>query len=163
MLRYFNAAGAHVSGNIGEDHTPETHLIPIILQVVLGKRDKIMIFGEDYGTEDGTCIRDYIHVTDLADAHILALHRLREGGESRIYNLGNGKGFSVKEVVNVAREVTGCSIKAEIAERRAGDPAILIASSEKAQRELNWKPKYNSLETIIETAWNWHKNHPKGY
>lgn len=163
VLRYFNAAGAHISGKIGEDHTPESHLIPLILQVALGKRDKIMIFGEDYNTEDGTCIRDYIHVTDLSSAHVLALHRLRKGEESRIYNLGNGKGFSVKEVVETARRVTGCDIKAEATERRAGDPAILIASSEKAQQELGWKPKYNSLETIIETAWEWHKNHPNGY
>lgn len=157
VLRYFNAAGAHVSGKIGEDHTPETHLIPIILQVALGKRDKIMIFGDDYDTEDGTCIRDYIHVTDLASAHILALDRLKAGGDSRTYNLGNGKGFSVKEVVDIARVVTGFNIKTEIAPRRAGDPAILIASSDKARSELGWKPKYNSLETIIETAWNWHK------
>jgi UDP-glucose 4-epimerase len=152
VLRYFNAAGAHVSGKIGEDHTPESHLIPLILQVALGKREKIMIFGEDYNTEDGTCIRDYIHVTDLSSAHVLALHRLRKGEDSRIYNLGNGTGFSVKEVVETSRKVTGCEIKAEIAERRAGDPAILIASSEKAKGELGWEPKYNSLETIIETA-----------
>lgn len=157
VLRYFNAAGAHVSGKIGEDHTPETHLIPIILQVALGKRDKIMIFGDDYDTEDGTCIRDYIHVTDLASAHILALDRLKAGGDSRTYNLGNGKGFSVKEVVDIAIMVTGFNIKAEIAPRRVGDPAILIASSDKARSELGWKPKYDSLETIIETAWNWHK------
>lgn len=163
VLRYFNAAGAHISGKIGEDHRPESHLIPIILQVALGQREKIMIFGDDYNTEDGTCFRDYIHVSDLASAHLLALNRLRKGGESKIYNLGNGKGFSVKEVVEVTRNVTGKEIKAEIAERRAGDPAVLIASSEKAKDELGWKPKYNSLETIIETAWNWHKNHPNGY
>lgn len=163
VLRYFNAAGAHISGKIGEDHTPESHLIPLILQVALGKREKIMIFGDDYKTKDGTCIRDYIHVTDLSSAHILALHRLRSGEESRTYNLGNGKGFSVKEVVETAREVTGCDIKAEVAERRAGDPAILIASSEKAKRELKWTPKYDSLETIIKTAWEWHRNHPEGY
>lgn len=162
-LRYFNAAGAHISGKIGEDHNPESHLIPIILQVALGKREKIMIFGEDYNTEDGSCIRDYIHVTDLASAHLLALKRLKNGGESAIYNLGNGKGFSVKEVVEMTKKVTGKEIKAEIAERRAGDPAILIASSERAQKELGWKPQYDSLETIIETAWNWHKNHPDGY
>lgn len=162
-LRYFNAAGAHISGKIGEDHRPESHLIPLILQVALGQREKIMIFGDDYNTEDGTCVRDYIHVTDLANAHLLALGRLRKGGESRIYNLGNGKGFSVKEVIEVTRKVTGNPIKAEIAARRAGDPAILIASSEKAVRELNWKPKYDSLETIIETAWKWHKNHEAGY
>jgi UDP-glucose 4-epimerase len=162
-LRYFNAAGAHISGKIGEDHRPESHLIPLILQVALGQREKIMIFGDDYNTEDGTCVRDYIHVTDLANAHLLALGRLRKCGESRIYNLGNGKGFSVKEVIEVTRKVTGNPIKAEIAARRAGDPAILIASSEKAVNELNWKPKYDSLETIIETAWKWHKNHKAGY
>lgn len=162
-LRYFNVAGAHISGKIGEDHKPETHLIPIILQVALGQRDKIMIFGDDYPTEDGTCIRDYIHVTDLANAHLLALDRLRNGGESKIYNLGNGMGFSVKEVIEAARRVTGREIKAEVAPRRAGDPAVLIASSEKAIKELGWKPKYNDLEVIIETAWNWHKNHPNGY
>jgi len=162
-LRYFNAAGAHVSGKIGEDHSPETHLIPLILQVALGQREKIMVFGDDYKTEDGTCIRDYIHVTDLANAHLLAVDRLRKGGESLICNLGNGKGFSVNEVIETTRKVTGCEIKAEVAPRRAGDPAILVASSDKAKGELGWKPKYDSLETIIETAWNWHKNHPKGY
>lgn len=162
-LRYFNAAGAHVSGKIGEDHDPETHLIPIILQAALGKREKIMIFGDDYDTEDGSCIRDYIHVTDLASAHLLALKRLKEGGESRIYNLGNGKGFSVKEVIEVARKVTGKEIKADIAPRRAGDPAVLVASSQKAKDELGWKPRYDSLETIIESAWNWHKNNISGY
>jgi len=162
-LRYFNAAGAHVNGKIGEDHSPETHLIPLILQVALGQREKIMVFGNDYKTEDGTCIRDYIHVTDLANAHLLAVDRLRKGGSSLICNLGNGKGFSVNEVIETARRVTGCEIKAEVAPRRAGDPAILVASSEKAKIELGWKPKYDSLETIIETAWNWHRQHPKGY
>lgn len=162
-LRYFNAAGAHESGNIGEAHNTETHLIPLILQVALKKREKIMIYGDDYDTEDGTCIRDYIHVSDLASAHLLALDRLIRGEESRIYNLGNGKGFSVKEVVEVARKVTGDEIKAEISGRRSGDPAILIASSEKAINELNWKPKFNSLETIIESAWKWHSTHPDGY
>ena len=162
-LRYFNAAGAHVSGKIGEDHSPESHLIPIILDVALGNRDKIMMYGDDYDTEDGTCVRDYIHVSDLASAHSLALKRLMKGGESRIYNLGNGTGFSVKEVVEIARKVTGHSIPAEVAPRRAGDPAILIASSKKAVEELGWKPKYNTVETVIETAWNWHKNHPNGY
>ena len=162
-LRYFNAAGAHVSGKIGEDHKPETHLIPLILETALGKREKIMMFGDDYNTEDGTCVRDYIHVMDLAEAHLLALGRLKKGGESRIYNLGNGKGFSVKEVIEVARKVTQREIKAEIAPRRAGDPAVLIASSQKAIEELGWKPKFDSLETIIETAWNWHVNHLTGY
>jgi UDP-glucose 4-epimerase len=162
-LRYFNAAGAHESSKIGEDHKPESHLIPLILETALGKREKIMIFGDDYKTEDGTCIRDYIHVMDLASAHLLAVDRLRKGGESRIYNLGNGTGFSVKEVIETARKVTGREIKAEIAPRRAGDPAILIASSQKAIEELGWKPKFNSLETIIETAWKWHVSHPNGY
>lgn len=162
-LRYFNAAGAHINGKIGEDHSPETHLIPLILNVALGKRDEILIFGDDYNTKDGSCIRDYIHVSDLASAHSLALRRLMNGGESRIYNLGNGTGFSVKEMIDIARKVTGHEIPAKVAPRRAGDPAILIASSEKAMKELNWKPKFNSVETIIETAWNWHKNHPNGY
>lgn len=162
-LRYFNAAGAHRSGSIGEDHTPESHLIPIILQVALGKREQISIFGEDYPTPDGSCIRDYIHVTDLAQAHILALKKLKEGGDSNIYNLGNGVGFSVKEVVEIAREVTGINIKAVVAERRLGDPAILIATSEKIQRELKWDPKYNDLKTIIASAWKWHKNNPDGF
>lgn len=162
-LRYFNAAGAHINGKIGEDHSPETHLIPLILNVALGKRDEILIFGDDYDTKDGSCIRDYIHVSDLASAHSLALKRLMNGGESRIYNLGNGTGFSVKEMINIARKVTGHEIPAKVAPRRAGDPAVLIASSEKAMEELNWKPKFNSVETIIETAWNWHKNHPNGY
>ena len=163
VLRYFNVAGAHVDGLVGEDHQPETHLIPIILQVALGKRDKIMIFGDDYPTADGTCIRDYIHVMDLVDAHILAVERLRNGGESAVYNLGNGTGFSVKEVVETARKVTGCPIPAEVAERRAGDPAQLIASSEKAVKELGWQPKYAELETIIDSAWKWFKAHPNGY
>lgn len=162
-LRYFNAAGAHISGKIGEDHRPESHLIPIILQVALGQREKIMIYGDDYNTPDGTCVRDYIHVTDLASAHLLALQRLKNGGESKIYNLGNGKGFSVKEVIDVTRKVTGVNIEAQVDKRRPGDPAILIASSEKAKKELNWNPKYDSLETIIQSAWNWHKNHENGY
>ena len=163
VLRYFNAAGAHINGKIGEDHSPETHLIPLILQVALNKRDEIMIFGDDYKTKDGTCVRDYIHVSDLASAHLLALNRLIDGGESRIYNLGNGTGFTVKEVIEVARKVTNHPIPAKIAPRRAGDPAILIASSDKAISELNWKPKFNSLETVIETAWKWHSSHIDGY
>lgn len=162
-LRYFNAAGAHISGKIGEDHKPETHLIPIILQVALGKRELLKVFGDDYNTPDGTCIRDYIHVTDLAQAHILALKKLRDGGESSIYNLGNGKGFSVKEVLDIAKEVVGKDIKAEMALRRAGDPAVLVASSERIKKELNWQPKYNDLATIIGTAWKWHKSHPDGF
>lgn len=162
-LRYFNACGAHVSGEIGEAHNPETHLIPLILQVPLGRRSEIMIFGDDYDTPDGTCIRDYIHVTDLAQAHILALDYLMNGGESNIFNLGNGTGFSVKEVIETARRVTGHPIPAKTAPRRAGDPAQLIASSDKAKNILGWKPEYAELETIIETAWKWHKNHPQGY
>jgi len=162
-LRYFNAAGAHINGKIGEDHSPESHLIPLILEVALGKRDKIMLFGDDYDTADGTCVRDYVHVTDLAKAHSLALKRLKNGGESTAYNLGNGTGFSVKEVVDVARKVTGHEIPAQIAPRRAGDPATLIATSEKAIKELGWKPEFNQLETIISSAWNWHKANPKGY
>ena len=162
-LRYFNVAGAHPSGEIGEDHSPESHLIPIILQVALGKREHIGIYGDDYPTADGTCIRDYIHVMDLADAHILALKRLNNGGESEIFNLGNGEGFSVKEVIEVARKVTNHPILAIVSPRRAGDPAKLVASSDKAMKELKWKPKYNTLEKIIDTAWTWHKNHPDGY
>lgn len=162
-LRYFNVAGAYSTGEIGEDHNPESHLIPIILQVALGKREKIAIYGDDYATEDGTCVRDYVNVMDLVNAHILALDRLQRGGESTVYNLGNGEGFSVKEVIDVARKVTGHEIPAEISPRRAGDPAKLVASSEKAMKELKWKPKYSSLENIIETAWKWHKNNPEGY
>lgn len=162
-LRYFNAAGAHISGKIGEDHRPESHLIPIILQAALGKRESIQIFGDDYNTPDGSCVRDYIHVTDLAQAHILALKKLRSGGDSAIYNLGNGKGFSVKEVVSLARKVTGVDIKEVIAPRRAGDPAVLVASSDRIQKELKWEPRFNELSTIIETAWKWHKSHPDGY
>lgn len=162
-LRYFNVAGAYPSGEIGEAHTCETHLIPLILQVALGQREKISIYGDDYPTPDGTCIRDYIHVMDLADAHYLALNRLRNGGDSQIFNLGNGEGFSVKEVIEVTRKVTGYPIPAEVSPRRAGDPARLIASSKKALDTLKWVPKYDKLEQIIETAWNWHKNHPNGY
>lgn len=162
-LRYFNAAGAHISGKIGEDHRPESHLIPIIIQTALGIRDKIMIFGDDYPTKDGTCVRDYVHVSDLASAHLLALDRLKDGGESRIYNLGNGLGFSVKEVIDKVEEVTGIKIKRETAPRRAGDPAVLIASSDLIKKELGWKPKYDSLETIIKTAWDFHKTHINGY
>lgn len=162
-LRYFNACGAHVSGKIGEAHDPETHLIPLILQVPNHQRESISIFGDDYDTEDGTCIRDYIHVTDLAQAHILAVEYLRKGNESNTFNLGNGVGFSVKEVIETARKVTGHPIPAKICERRSGDPAKLIASSVKAKEVLGWKPEHDSLEEIIETAWNWHKNHPNGY
>lgn len=162
-LRYFNVAGARPTGEIGEDHHPETHLIPVVLQVALGQRESISIFGEDYPTQDGTCIRDYIHVADLIDAHILALKYLQNGGESNIFNLGSSKGFSVKEIVKAARTVTGHEIPAKIAPKRAGDPSTLIASSEKARQILGWKPKRTSIQTIIEDAWNWHQAHPDGY
>lgn len=162
-LRYFNACGAHNSGIIGEDHNPESHLIPLILQVPNGKREFISIYGDDYDTKDGTCVRDYIHVTDLAQAHILAVKYLQNGNKSEIFNLGNGIGFTVKEVIDTARKVTAHPIPAKITPRRAGDPAQLIASSEKAKEILGWKPEHNSLEEIISTAWNWHKNHPNGF
>lgn len=162
-LRYFNVAGAHYSGLIGEDHNPETHLIPLILQVPLKKRENITIFGDDYDTPDGTCIRDYIHVMDLAEAHILALKKLREGAKSTFYNLGNGEGFSVKEIIRAARKVTNHPIPSVIGERRFGDPSILIASSKKAQRELGWIPKFTDIEDIITTAWKWHKENPQGF
>ena len=162
-LRYFNACGAHKSGQIGEAHNPETHLIPLILQVPNGQRESISIFGNDFDTKDGTCIRDYIHVTDLAQAHILAVEYLMKGNDNSIFNLGNGIGFSVKEVIEVARKVTGHAIPAVEVPKRAGDPAQLIASSEKARTILGWKPEYADLEEIIASAWNWHKNHPKGY
>lgn len=162
-LRYFNACGAHASGEIGEAHDPETHLIPVILQVPNGQREKISVFGEDYPTKDGTCVRDYIHVTDLARAHILALDYLIKGGENNVFNLGNGVGFTVKEVIDVARKVTGHAIPAESCPRRAGDPAQLVASSDKAKTVLGWKPQFNDLETIVSTAWTWHKAHPHGF
>lgn len=162
-LRYFNACGAHKSGEIGEAHNPETHLIPLILQVPLGKREHIAVFGTDYPTKDGTCIRDYIHVTDLAEAHILAVKYLMAGNKSDIFNLGNGVGFTVREVIEMAEKVTGESIKVVETERRAGDPAVLIASSDKAKTILGWNPKHDSLSEIIKSAWKWHKNHPYGY
>jgi len=158
-LRYFNAAGA--SAERGEDHHPELHLIPLVLSVALGKRESVTIFGNDYPTPDGTCVRDYIHVIDLAQAHILALQALERG--SRIYNLGNGQGFSVKEVIETARRITGHPIPAVVGPRRPGDPAILVASSEKIRRELGWQPRYPHLHEIIESAWRWHKAHPDGY
>ncbi len=162
-LRYFNACGAHKNGKIGEDHSPETHLIPIILQVANKKRQSVNIFGDDYQTPDGTCIRDYIHVSDLANAHYLALEYLNKGGKSDIFNLGNGLGFSVKEVIEASREVTGDKIPAIVSKRREGDPKTLIASSDKARNILGWQPKYTDLKEIIQTAWMWHKNHPEGY
>jgi UDP-glucose 4-epimerase len=162
-LRYFNASGAIQDGSIGEDHFPESHLIPLILQVPLKKRDAITVFGEDYETPDGTCIRDYIHVLDLADAHIKAVEYLQKGNESNIFNLGNGVGFSVKEMIDCAKEATNEDIKVVIGERRAGDPAKLIASNEKAKKILGWEPKYTDVKDVISTAWGWHKNHPDGY
>lgn len=161
-LRYFNASGAHVNGQIGEDHDPETHLIPITLQVALGQRQQMSIFGTDYNTPDGTCIRDYIHVLDLAEAHILAFEALADG-RSRAYNLGSGSGYSVREVIETARRVTGHDIPAMEGERRAGDPPTLIADSTRIKQELGWAPEFDNLQIIIETAWNWHKSHPNGY
>ena len=163
VLRYFNVAGAHSSGKIGEDHRPETHLIPTVIQAALGKTPKLRIYGDDYPTPDGTCIRDYIHASDLADAHILALEKLIEKGRSMTFNLGNGKGFSNKEIVETAKMITGRPIPIEITARRPGDPPILIASSDKISRELGWQPRYNTLEQIIGTAWEWHSKHTDGY
>lgn len=162
-LRYFNACGADKSGNIGEAHNPESHLIPLILQVPNGKRESVSIYGTDYDTPDGTCIRDYIHVTDLAQAHILAVKYLINGNESNIFNLGNGVGYSVREVIETARKVTGHPIPAIETPKRAGDPARLVASSEKARNILGWNPEHDSLEEIIADAWKWHKNHPYGF
>ncbi|QHE63320.1 UDP-glucose 4-epimerase GalE [Rossellomorea vietnamensis] len=162
-LRYFNVAGAGKSGEIGEDHTPETHLIPVILQVALGKREHISVFGNDYPTADGTCIRDYIHVEDLIEAHILALKYLQNGGESDVFNLGSSKGYSVFEIIHSVREVTGHPIPQVIDQRRAGDPATLVASSEKAKRVLGWNPSRNNIHQIVEDAWKWHVANPAGY
>lgn len=158
-LRYFNVAGANENGLIGESHNPETHLIPLILQVPLGKREKIMVYGDDYQTKDGTCIRDYIHVIDLIDAHILAMNKLREGYDSDVFNLGNGSGFTVKEMIDAARKVTGHEIPVEITARRSGDPAVLIASSKKARKVLGWIPKFTNIEEVIRLAWNFHSTH----
>jgi UDP-glucose-4-epimerase GalE len=162
-LRYFNAAGADPDGEIGEDHDPETHLIPLILQTALGKRSEITVFGDDYPTNDGTCIRDYIHVTDLAQAHLLALENMMDGSPGGKYNLGNCDGTSVKQVIDMAREITGRKIRLKIADRRPGDPAILIGSSDKAIKEFGWKPQFADLKSIIKTAWLWHKNNPYGF
>ncbi|MFC2743163.1 MAG: UDP-glucose 4-epimerase GalE [Selenomonas artemidis] len=162
-LRYFNAAGALPDGSIGEDHKTETHLIPLILQVPTGRRDHITVYGDDYLTPDGTCLRDYIHVVDLADAHMRALDYLRRGGESDIFNLGSGSGFSVKEMIAAAEKATGRTIAVEIGARRAGDPAQLIASSEKARTVLGWQPQFTDVEEVIGTAWRWHAAHPHGY
>ncbi|MEG8980358.1 UDP-glucose 4-epimerase GalE [Priestia megaterium] len=162
-LRYFNVAGAREDGTIGEDHSPETHLIPVVLEVPLGKRKFITIFGDDYDTNDGTCIRDYIHVQDLIEAHILALHYLQNGGDSTVVNLGNNQGFSVKEIITAAREVTGHPIPEVIGERRNGDPSKLVASSAKAKEILGWAPTRTSVYQMIKDAWKWHQNHPHGY
>ena len=162
-LRYFNASGAAEDGSIGEDHHPESHLIPLILQVPRGLRDHITVFGTDYPTPDGTCIRDYIHVVDLAAAHVCALNYLRGGGESNFFNLGTGHGFSVKQIIDAAEKVIGRKIKTEFGMRRPGDPARLIASGEKARKILNWTPRFDDVEKIIATAWNWHRTHPNGY
>jgi UDP-glucose 4-epimerase len=160
-LRYFNAAGADPSGEIGELHNPETHLIPIVLQAALGERPFISVFGNDYDTRDGTCVRDYIHVNDLAKAHILALDYLSSENKSNFFNLGNGNGYTVKEVIEVAKKVTNIDIPVKIADRRPGDPAILVASSDKIKNILGWKPEFDSIETIISTAWKWHNGKAK--
>jgi UDP-glucose-4-epimerase GalE len=161
-LRYFNAAGAAADGSIGEDHDPETHLIPIVLQVALGKRSHVDIYGTDYPTPDGTCVRDYIHVDDLALAHILALDKLGPGAKLA-YNVGIGRGYSVREVIDTAKAVTGKSIAVKETSRRPGDPPVLVANADKVRRELGWVPQYTDLRSIVETAWNWHKSHPSGY
>lgn len=162
-LRYFNVAGAKPDGSIGEDHMPETHLLPIVLQVAMGKRDKLQIFGDDYNTPDGTNIRDYVHPLDLADAHILAVDYLKAGNPSRAFNLGSSTGFSNREILEAARKVTNKEIPAEIAPRRGGDPDVLVASSTKAREVLGWKPQFDDISKIIETAWKWHTLHPEGY
>jgi UDP-glucose 4-epimerase len=169
IFRYFNAAGADPAGDLGEDHTPETHLIPLVLEAMAGRRGHVQVFGDDYPTPDGTCIRDYIHVSDLADAHVLGLQALlaaaapagaaAEALEPRIYNLGTGTGYSVQEVLDAARRVTGRGLLAHVAPRRPGDPPVLVASAERAQRELGWRPRFSDLETILRHAWTWHQRH----
>lgn len=162
-LRYFNAAGADPAGGLGEDHSPESHLIPIVLQTLLGQRSHIEIYGTDYPTDDGTCIRDYVHVNDLSDAHILSLESLAAGAASNVYNLGNGRGFSVRDVIQTVEKVTQKTVPVEEGQRRPGDPAVLVASAEKIQRELGWQPQFTELDTIIATAWEWHRLHPNGF
>jgi len=162
-LRYFNAAGADQSGQIGEDHKPETHLIPLVVKACMGLSEKIIIYGNDYPTKDGTCVRDYIHVSDLARAHILALKYIIASDQSKIYNLGNGTGYSVNDVIASTIKITGKKPKIEVAPRRPGDPAVLVASSKKIANELGWNPEYIKLEDIIYSAWNWHKNNPSGF
>ena len=161
-LRYFNAAGSDTEAGIGEDHNPESHLIPLVMKTALGQRDHIGIFGEDYPTPDGTCVRDYIHVKDLAEAHLLALEYLERGGSSDVFNLGNGAGYSVREIIETARRITGKEIKAVVEPRRGGDPSVLIASNKKAAEVLGWKPVLG-LDQIISDAWAWHSDHPNGY
>ncbi|WP_026573628.1 UDP-glucose 4-epimerase GalE [Bacillus sp. UNC438CL73TsuS30] len=162
-LRYFNVAGARGDGQIGEDHNPETHLIPVVLEAALGKRPAVTVFGKDYDTEDGTCVRDYIHVEDLIAAHLLALKYLQNGGGSNVFNLGSSQGFSVKEIIETAKQVTGIELPVVMGERRSGDPSTLIASSEKAKQVLGWNPSRTSIREIIRDAWNWHQHHPNGY
>ncbi len=162
-LRYFNACGADLSGDLGEAHDPETHLIPLLLQVPNGQRDHIFVFGDDHPTRDGTCVRDYVHVSDLARAHILALDYLLRGGESQVFNLGSGQGYTVREVIEAAGRVTGRPIPIEIVPKREGDPPRLVASTEKARQVLGWKPDYDTIEEMISTAWSWHRRHPNGY
>jgi len=163
ILRYFNVAGAHESAKIGEDHDPETHLIPMILQTALGKRESFDLYGDDYPTPDGTCIRDYIHAMDLADAHILALEKLEKEQASALYNLSSGSGFSNKEILEMAKKITGIDIPVRFAPRRAGDPPVLVASSDKIKRELGWNPTRTHIENIIRTAWAWHSANPDGF
>ncbi len=161
-LRYFNAAGASADGSIGEDHDPETHLIPLVIQAALGQRQAIQVFGTDYPTPDGTCVRDYIHIDDLAEAHLLALLALAPGKHLR-YNLGTGRGYSVREVIRMAEQVSGKKVPSQEVGRRPGDPPFLVAAADKARRELGWEPRYPDLKPILETAWNWHSKHPRGY
>jgi UDP-glucose-4-epimerase GalE len=161
-LRYFNASGAHAGGSLGEDHDPETHLIPLVIFAAMGRRPHIEVFGTDYPTPDGTCVRDYIHVDDLADAHLLALEQLQPGQAMR-YNLGTGRGYSVREVIRTVEEVTGKKVPVKEGPRRAGDPPVLVASSERVQKELGWEPRYTELRPIVETAWQWHSKNPRGY
>ncbi|AIE87407.1 UDP-glucose 4-epimerase GalE [Fimbriimonas ginsengisoli] len=162
-LRYFNAAGADPENRIGEDHHPETHLIPVAILAAMGKKPSLKVFGTDYDTPDGTCVRDYIHVLDLAQAHLLAVKHLRAGGDSRQYNLGNGQGFTVRQVIDAVEHATGLKVPNEEAPRRAGDPAKLIASSDRIRADWGWNPQYGDLKVIVEHAWNWHKTHPEGY
>jgi UDP-glucose-4-epimerase GalE len=161
-LRYFNAAGASPAGDIGEDHDPESHLVPLVMQAILGQRPQVEIFGTDYPTPDGACIRDYIHVDDLAEAHLLALDRLQSGTGLK-YNLGIGRGYSVREVIETAEKVSGRKVPVKVGQRRPGDPAELVASPARIMKELGWRPKYLELEQILETAWRWHRTHPKGF